>query len=466
MRRLAAIGTVLLAAAIAFALTAFGGAAGSHPYRFDAIFDNASFLIPGQDVRIAGANVGSVTRVSVTPDNHARIEMKVDKRFGPFHSDADCFIAPQSLIGERFVQCTTGTPSGTVLRAEGGHAPTVPLANTHSPVDPDLVLDTYRLPYRERLTIILNELGAGLSGNGGALNAAIRRAAPAIQATDDVLRQVDRDRAVLGDLIDRSDEVIGELARRRGRVASFVQEAADVSQTAAERRGAISEGIRRLPASLHETRASLDALRGLANRSRPLLGDLSLAADPVARLIGDVPPLAAAARPALSHLGRMARVGTAALHDGAPVVRRLKRFSDLAVPVGRLGRELNESMRANGAVEGIQTFVTNIAISLARFDNASHILPSYVVAPPECGVFASTTTPSCDAHFAKGAQTATARRAERRAHRRAAQRTTAVPRPSASAPDSAPPAQRAPAAVPDLPSATGVADRLLHFLLG
>src|SRR5204863_4051197 len=162
---------------------------------------------PGQDVRIAGANVGSVTGVAVTPDNKARIEMAIDPRFGPFHSDGDCFIAPQSLIGERFVQCAPGSPRGAVLRESGGHAPTLPLANTHSPVDPDLVLDTYRMPTRQRLTLIVNELGAGLSGNGEALNAAIRRASPAIQATQDVLRIVDRDRQVLGQLIDRSDEV-------------------------------------------------------------------------------------------------------------------------------------------------------------------------------------------------------------------------------------------------------------------
>ena len=67
-------------------------------YRVVAIFDNAAFLIPGQDVRIAGANVGTVTDVSVTPDQKARIEMAVDRRFAPFRSDADCFIAPQSLI--------------------------------------------------------------------------------------------------------------------------------------------------------------------------------------------------------------------------------------------------------------------------------------------------------------------------------------------------------------------------------
>ncbi|HEX6945203.1 MAG TPA: MlaD family protein, partial [Casimicrobiaceae bacterium] len=174
MKRLAALAFVL-AAAVTVAALGCGSSAtgGGDTYRVDAIFDNASFLIHGQDVRIAGANVGSVEDVRVTPDNRARIEMKIDKRFAPFRSDADCFIAPQSLIGERFIQCAPGTPRGHVLRSEDGHAPTVPITNTHSPVDPDLVLSTYDLPVRQRLSIILNELGAGLAGDGHQLSAAI-----------------------------------------------------------------------------------------------------------------------------------------------------------------------------------------------------------------------------------------------------------------------------------------------------
>ena len=58
-------------------------------------------------------------------------------------------------------------------------------------------------------------------------------------------------------------------------------------------------------------------------------------------------------------------------------------------------------MRTNGAVEGIQTFVTNIASSLARFDDASHILPSYQVAG-ECMLYAEKPVKGCSAHYAGG----------------------------------------------------------------
>ena len=459
MRRIAAV-TVALAGLV---LTVVGCSAtgGGSGYRVDAIFDNASFLIPGQDVRIAGANVGTVTAVRLTPDHKARISMDIDSKFAPFRSDADCFIAPQSLIGERFIQCAPGTTRGSALR---GNPPTVPVADTHSPVDPDLVVATFQLPVRERLAIILNELGAGLAGNGTNLNAVIRRANPAIQATQDVLRIVARDRAVVGDLVDRSDQVIAQLARRRDRVASFIEQAAQVSQTAAARDGAISEGIRLLPGTLDQTRSSLDALHVLADRSLPLLGDLRGAAPPLTRLVRDVPPLASAARPALAHLASMSRTGTSTLRAGGPVVKELRAFAQLGIPAGQLAATLNESLRDRGVVEGIQFFVYNIALSISRFDSSSHILPSYLVAPGQCANYATSTVPGCDAHFVQGPATTTlARRARRRAHTRAHRRHRASA-PATPAP-AAPKAPRAPSGPPSaLQTLTGTVQKLTQSL--
>lgn len=444
MRRAAAFTGAVVAFAIAVTGCGAGGSRGG--YRVDALFDNASFLIPGQDVRIAGANVGTVTDVTVTPDHRARISMKVDDRFAPFRSDADCFIAPQSLIGERFIQCAPGTPRGHELKASGGHAPTVPVSNTHSPVDPDLVVATFQLPVRERLSIILNELGAGVAGNGRNLNAVIRRANPAIQATQDVLRIVARDRAVLGDLIDRSDTVIGELAKRRSRVADFIDQAAQVSRTAAERDGAVSEGIRRLPATLDETRSSLRALTTLSNRSRSLLGDLRKAAPSLTRLVRDAPPLADAAKPALDHLASMSRTGTATLRDGAPVVEQLRAFAKLGIPAGQLAATLNESLKDRGVVEGLQYFVYSVALTLSRYDSTSHIQPAYLVAPGECLAYAKVTVPSCDAHFVKGAATTTLRKKSRHRakHRTRTRRHDSGPAP-AQTPDATPTRESKPA---------------------
>ena len=165
MRRLAAIAPHRSPWLVALVTLGAGGTSGN--YRVDAIFDNADFLISGQDVKIAGARVGTIEQVKLTRDHKARVEMRIDPGFAPFRSDADCTIRPQSLIGEKFVECDPGTPSQPPLARHGGDAPTVPLANTHSPVDLDLVFAALRLPYRQRLSLLVNELGTGLAGRPG-----------------------------------------------------------------------------------------------------------------------------------------------------------------------------------------------------------------------------------------------------------------------------------------------------------
>src|SRR3982750_3572542 len=104
--------------------------------------------------------------------------------FKDFRNDASCEIRPQALIGEKYVDClptqprVIGTPLPPPLqkikRGEGSGQYLLPVANTHSPVDVDLLGDISRLPERQRLTIILNELGAGLAGRGSDLRAVLK----------------------------------------------------------------------------------------------------------------------------------------------------------------------------------------------------------------------------------------------------------------------------------------------------
>src|SRR3712207_950957 len=116
MRRLLVITSVVLATGVVAVLGTGAGeedAAGSYEVR--AIFDNAFSLIEGEDVRISGVNVGKITKLDVTPDNRAAVVMRIDKEgFTDFRNDAKCTIRPQSLIGEKYVECSLTRP-----RAEG-----------------------------------------------------------------------------------------------------------------------------------------------------------------------------------------------------------------------------------------------------------------------------------------------------------------------------------------------------------
>src|SRR5436305_3069494 len=133
--------------------------------------DNAFGLVNGADLKVAGTRAGKISDMKVDMRTHkARIGIKVDGSQGAFTSfrtDAFCESKPQSLIGEYFLDCQPGHAQ-TKLKSGG----TIPVNHTASTIPADLVQNVLRLPYRERLRLIVNELGAGVAGRDGDLNSA------------------------------------------------------------------------------------------------------------------------------------------------------------------------------------------------------------------------------------------------------------------------------------------------------
>ncbi len=56
----------------------------------------------------------------------------------------------------------------------------IPASRVSQTVQPDLVQNTMREPFKQRFRLLINEFGTGLSGNSEALNEAIRLGAPAL----------------------------------------------------------------------------------------------------------------------------------------------------------------------------------------------------------------------------------------------------------------------------------------------
>jgi phospholipid/cholesterol/gamma-HCH transport system substrate-binding protein len=259
-------------------------------YFVRAIFDNASTLVPGEDVKIAGAPVGVVSEMDVTEENKAAVTLRIDDDgFTPFRQDAACTIRLQGLIGERFVECEPGSAGAeqlaTIEEGDGEGERLLPVENNSSPVDLDLVNNIMRLPYRERFAILLSELGAGLAGRGEELNEVIHRANPALRETDEVLAILARQNRTLSRLAESSDRALGPLARERERFANWIVQANRTGEATAERRVDISRGIDRLPPFLRELRLLMADLEGFADEGTPLLSDLRAVGPDLARLI-------------------------------------------------------------------------------------------------------------------------------------------------------------------------------------
>jgi phospholipid/cholesterol/gamma-HCH transport system substrate-binding protein len=412
MRRVAAITAVLATAA---GLAIFGmGAGDSNGYQVRAIFDDAAFAIQGEDVKIAGVKVGTIDSLDITKDKKAAVVLNITSGgFQDFRTDAHCTIRPQSLIGEKFVECTptaphppgaTLPPKLPVIRSgpgKGQHL--LPVKNTSSPVDIDEISDIVRAPEQQRLSLIIDEFGTGLAGNGKALSETIRRANPALQETDKVLKILAQQNKVLADLARDSDTVLAPLAAQRQQVADFVVKANTVNQAAAERSAALRANLQLLPRFLTELRPTLTRVSGLSDEMVPLLQDLHGQAPAINRLIEQLGPFSQAARPAVRSLGRAAAVGTPAVKAFDPIVNQLDQFTRAAKPVADNLSAILTSLRDTGGVERIMDYAFFQVASINGFDALGHYLRAGLIVNL-CATYAVTPVTGCSANFAKPGQ--------------------------------------------------------------
>ncbi len=328
MRRLLSTAGVLTAFGLAFwAWPAEGGDGGRYLVR--AIFDNAGFVVKGEEVRVAGATVGLVESVDVTRPGEivslrdgdeamagkAVIVMDItDGGFKDFRADASCIVRPQSLIGERFIDClptqprAAGTPPPPELEqvpegqpGEGQYL--LPLENNGKVVDLDLVQNVMRYPYRERFRIIFSELGAGLAARGDDLRGVIKRANPGLRATNQVLRILAEQRDSLETLADNGNKVMAPLARDRASLVGFLRNASISAEATAERRPALEEGIRKLPAALVQVRKTMNELTKVGKQGAPLMNNFKKVAPYLNVATKKLAPFAQAGIPALESLG-------------------------------------------------------------------------------------------------------------------------------------------------------------------
>jgi virulence factor Mce-like protein len=404
MRRLIALVALAVAVPVLAVVGTGASIGGGGGYEVRAIFDNAAAVAPGGDVKIAGARVGVVESMDVTPGKKAAVVLRIDDdRFTPFRSNARCTIVLATFIGEKSVECQPGTTQGGPLEeirdgaGEGQHL--LPVSRTSSPVDLDIVNDTLRLPFRQRLTILINELGTGLAGRGRELNAVIHRANPAFRETDKILATLARQNRVLANLARNSDTVLAPLAREKAHVADFIAQGNTTAQATAERSGDIEASIARLPSFLRQLRPLLTDLGGFADQASPVLHDLGLAAPATNRVTEELGPFSAAALPAVRSLGKAAAVGQPAVVAARPLARNLRSFASDAVPVSLDLKDLTASLDKSGGLNRFLDYVFYQGTSINGFDSLGHYLRTELIAKLACGIYATTPSAECTANF-------------------------------------------------------------------
>jgi len=398
MRRVVLIFLGFAAFAALIAASASGDGGGGGDYKIRAYFDNAGFLVNGEEVRIAGATVGVVDDVTVSlpgesvkengdedPGKAVAVLAITDPGFQDFRTDASCLIRPQSLLGEKYVECVPTQPRapGTEPPPELSQIPdgdigagqyALPLENNGKQVDLDLVNNITREPEADRFRLILNDLGAGLAARGPDLAEVIRRADPALQETDKVLSTLAKQNKQLAQLAKDSDTVLTPLARERQHLAGFIRNSATAGAAAAERSNDIVAGFDEFPNALRELNSTMVELRRFAEQATPVAVDLHRAAPGLTGATKALQPFAKAATISVTNLGDTTEASSADLAGSAPVVRQLEKVANTSIPGAKSLNALLGTLRKTGGTDYLMKFILNSSNIFNGFDQFGHYL--------------------------------------------------------------------------------------------
>ena len=195
--------TIVLAVTIAN-----GGTANGRTYR--AEFTDATGLLKGDDVRVAGVRVGQVRSVKIAKSGRtALVTMSVDKKV-PVLVSTRAAIRYRNLVGQRYVALSEGPGESTRLPSDG----LIPLAQTKPPLDLTVLFNGFRPLFKglspEDTNKLSLEIIQTLQGEGGTIDTLLAHTASLTTSL------ADRDK-VIGSLIDNLDSVLATVdARREG----------------------------------------------------------------------------------------------------------------------------------------------------------------------------------------------------------------------------------------------------------
>jgi phospholipid/cholesterol/gamma-HCH transport system substrate-binding protein len=226
---------------------------------YDALFTDATGLLKGDDVRIAGVRVGVVAGVAVAPHGDrsvARVTFNVDSD-RPVAVSTRAQIRYRNLVGQRYVALSEGAGSGRVLSEHG----TIPLRQTQPALDLTVLFNGFKPLFAalnpQDVNAFAMEIIKTLQGEAGDVNSLLGHTASLTSTL------ADRD-AVIGRTIDNLNAVLGTVDERGKQLSTLISELQRfVSGLAADREA--------IGASLTNIANLADATAGLVQEGRPAI---------------------------------------------------------------------------------------------------------------------------------------------------------------------------------------------------
>jgi virulence factor Mce-like protein len=274
-------------------------------YQLKAELPSGANLVVGNDVKIGGSRVGSVSSLAprTLPDGRviAVVGLKLDKDAGPLPVDSTLLVRPRSALGLKYVEITRGTSSKTF--ADGD---TIKLGQAKEPVELDEFFNMFDAKTRTAAEQNLQGFGTALAGRGESINTAIGAFRPLLRDVIPVMQNLSSPQTNLSNLITQLStfsalvapvaETNASLFRNLDTTMTALDEVAKpyIQDSISGGKPALDEAIKDFP----QQRPFLANTTGLMHDLRPGVAALRTAAPPLndalragAKVLPRTPPL-------------------------------------------------------------------------------------------------------------------------------------------------------------------------------
>lgn len=270
----AAVLAVLAIVVIALLYIVFGSG-GSYTYRL--VFQNASQLVPDNQVLIGGNPVGSVESIDLTEDNLAEIEVSVDQEL---HEGSTAVARATSLSGvaNHYVSISPGPNSNPPL----DDGATLGLEATTSAVDLDGFINAFPPSVRRGLGEFIRGFGEFYAGRGKEANETFKYFAPGLNRAAAFARELGSDQRNLERFVVDTSKLATAVSQRRVELSSAISNASTALDAIASQNVAFGRTLELLPPVFRQSnttfvnlRAALDDLDPLVETAKPATKDLA-----------------------------------------------------------------------------------------------------------------------------------------------------------------------------------------------
>ncbi|HEU5044972.1 MAG TPA: MCE family protein [Nocardioidaceae bacterium] len=181
---------------------------------YKAVFSDATSVVNGDDVRVAGVKVGNVEDVSIVDRTHALVTFTVD---ADRQLTASTFaqIRYRNLVGQRYIALTQGVGGPSILH-EGA---TIPLSKTSPALDLTVLFNGFKPLFQALSPADVNKLSYEIitvfQGEGGTLESLLAHTASVTSTL------ANRDQ-LIGDLITNLNQVMVTIGKRDGQLSDLL----------------------------------------------------------------------------------------------------------------------------------------------------------------------------------------------------------------------------------------------------